>query len=67
MRQAMAAASEKIPFTIRKAFFVSEKPVIFGNYNRVSSNEFPTGSSLITYAEPGEAGRFEQFIVMPLD
>lgn len=52
MRQAMAAASEKIPLNIRKAFFVSEKPVIFGNYSRVSSNEFPTGSSLITYAEP---------------
>lgn len=52
MRQAMAAASAKIPFNVRKAFFVSEKPVIFGNYNRVASNEFPTGSSLITYAEP---------------
>ena len=52
MRLSMAAASEKIPFNIRKAFFVSEKPIIFGNYNRVSSNEFPVGSSLITYAEP---------------
>jgi len=52
LRQSMAKASEKIPFDIRKAFFVSEKPVIFGNYARVASNEFPVGSSLITYAEP---------------
>ena len=52
LRQSLAQASQKIPFNIRKAFFVSEKPVIFGNYNRVKSNEFPVGSSLITYAEP---------------
>jgi len=52
LRQSLAQASEKIPFNIRKAFFVSEKPVIFGNYARVTSNEFPVGSSLITYAEP---------------
>lgn len=52
LRQSLAQASEKIPFNIRKAFFVTEKPVIFGNYNRVKSNEFPVGSSLITYAEP---------------
>lgn len=52
MRQSMSTASEEIPFNIRKAFFVTEKPVIFGNYSRVSSNEFPVGSSLITYAEP---------------
>lgn len=52
MRASMAKASEKIPFNIRKAFFVTEKPLIFGNYSRVASNEFPVGSSLITYAEP---------------
>jgi len=52
MRQSMSEASQKIPFDIRKAFFVTEKPVIFGNYSRVKSNEFPVGSSLITYAEP---------------
>lgn len=52
MRQSLAAASDSIPLDIRKAFFVSEKPVIFGSYKRVSVNEFPTGSSLITYAEP---------------
>jgi hypothetical protein len=52
MRQALAEASEKIPLDIRKAFFVSEKPVIFGNYARVKTNDFPVGSSLITYAEP---------------
>jgi hypothetical protein len=52
MRQSLGAASEKLPFNIRKAFFVTEKPVNFGNYNRVGSNEFPVGSSLITYAEP---------------
>lgn len=52
MRQSLAAASDSIPFDIRKAFFVSEKPVIFGSYKRVASNEFPKGSSLITYAEP---------------
>lgn len=52
MRQSLAAVSNSIPFDIRKAFFVSEKPLIFGSYKRVASNEFPTGSSLITYAEP---------------
>lgn len=52
MRQSMKEAAEKIPFDIRKAFFVTEKPVIFGKYSRVKSNEFPVGSSLITYAEP---------------
>lgn len=52
IRQSLNEASEKIPFNIRKAFFVTEKPVIFGNYSRVGSNEFPVGSSLITYAEP---------------
>jgi hypothetical protein len=52
IRQSMIQASEKIPFNIRKAFFVSEKPIIFGNYSRVANNEFPVGSSLITYAEP---------------
>lgn len=52
LRQTMSVATGKIPFDIRKAFFVSEKPVIFGNYSRVKTNEFPVGSSLITYAEP---------------
>ena len=52
MRQSLAAASNSIPFDIRKAFFVSEKPLMFGSYERVASNEFPAGSSLITYAEP---------------
>lgn len=52
MRQSLAAISDTIPFDIRKAFFVSEKPVIFGSYKRVASNEFAKGSSLITYAEP---------------
>jgi hypothetical protein len=52
MRQSLAAVSNRIPFDIRKAFFVSEKPLIFGSYKRVASNEFPKGSSLITYAEP---------------
>jgi hypothetical protein len=52
MRQSMSEASAKIPLDIRKAFFVTEKPVIFGNYSRVKNNEFPVGSSLITYAEP---------------
>ncbi|HHZ10751.1 MAG TPA: hypothetical protein GX405_18430, partial [Rhizobiales bacterium] len=52
MRQSLAAAADDIPFDIRKAFFVAEKPVMFGSYERVASNEFPTGSSLITYAEP---------------
>jgi hypothetical protein len=52
MRQSMAAVSDAIPFDIRKAFFVSEKPLIFGSYKRVANNEFPKGSSLITYAEP---------------
>jgi hypothetical protein len=52
MRQSLTAASDTIPFDIRKAFFVSSKPVMFGSYDRVASNEFPKGSSLITYAEP---------------
>jgi hypothetical protein len=52
IRQSLAAVSDTIPFDIRKAFFVSEKPLIFGSYKRVTSNEFPKGSSLITYAEP---------------
>jgi hypothetical protein len=52
MRQIMASTSQKIPLNIRKAFFVTEKPVIFGNYSRVKDNEFAVGSSLITYAEP---------------
>jgi len=52
IRQSLGEASEKIPFDIRKAFFVTEKPILFGNYSRVKSNEFPVGSSLITYAEP---------------
>lgn len=52
MRQSMNEASQQIPFNIRKAFFVTEKPVLFGNYSRVKNNEFPVGSSLITYAEP---------------
>jgi hypothetical protein len=52
MRQSMNEASAEIPFNIRKAFFVAEKPLLFGNYARVKSNEFPVGSSLITYAEP---------------
>jgi hypothetical protein len=52
MRQSMNEASAEIPFNIRKAFFVTEKPLLFGNYSRVKSNEFPVGSSLITYAEP---------------
>lgn len=52
MRQSLVATTATIPFNVRKAFFVSEKPVMFGSYDRVASNEFPTGSSLITYAEP---------------
>jgi hypothetical protein len=52
VRAALAEATAKIPFDIRKAFFVSEKPIVFGNYSRVGSNDFPVGSSLITYAEP---------------
>ena len=52
LRQAMAKGSDSIPLDIRKAFFVSEKPVIFGGYDRVSTNEFAVGSQLITYAEP---------------
>lgn len=52
MRLSMGQAAEQIPFDIRKAFFVTEKPVLFGNYSRAKSNEFPVGSSLITYAEP---------------
>jgi hypothetical protein len=52
MRQSLATASDSIPFDVRKAFFVSEKPLMFGSYERVADNEFPTGSSLITYAEP---------------
>lgn len=52
MRLSLNEASEKTPLNIRKAFFVSEKPVNFGNYSRVGSNEFPVGSSLVTYAEP---------------
>lgn len=52
IRQSLAAVSDSIAFDIRKAFFVSAKPVMFGSYDRVANNEFPTGSSLITYAEP---------------
>lgn len=52
MRQSLAAISDSIPFDIRKAFFVSAKPIMFGSYDRVANNEFPAGSSLITYAEP---------------
>jgi hypothetical protein len=52
MRRALATASDQIPLDIRKAFFVSEKPVMFGSYKRVATNEFPKGSSVITYAEP---------------
>lgn len=52
MRASLNEAAEKTPFNIRKAFFVSEKPLNFGNYSRAGSNEFPVGSSLITYAEP---------------
>lgn len=52
MRQSLAAVSDSIPFDIRKAFFVSAKPLMFGSYDRVASNEFPRGTSLITYAEP---------------
>ena len=52
MRQSLTVTSDTIPFDIRKAFFVATKPVMFGSYDRVGSNEFPKGSSLITYAEP---------------
>ncbi|MGV3552781.1 hypothetical protein [Rhizobium sp.] len=52
MRQSLAAVSDSIPFNVRKAFFVSTKPVMFGSYDRVANNEFAAGSSLVTYAEP---------------
>lgn len=52
MRSAMAAAQAKIPFDIRKAFFVTEKPLMFGAYKRVKTNEFPVGATLISYVEP---------------
>ena len=52
LRDALRAASDKIPFTIRRAFFVTEKPLTFGSYKRVENNEFPTGTSLTTYVEP---------------
>ncbi|MDH6268788.1 hypothetical protein M2360_004206 [Rhizobium sp. SG_E_25_P2] len=52
MRAALAAAQAKIPFDIRKAFFVSEKPLMFGAYQRVKANEFPVGATLISYVEP---------------
>lgn len=52
MRLSLTKTSDTIPFDIRKAFFVTTKPVMFGSYDRVASNEFPKGSSLITYAEP---------------
>jgi hypothetical protein len=52
LRSSLAKASEKIPFDIRRALFVTAKPVVFGNYDRVKENEFPVGSSLITYVEP---------------
>ncbi|MDO6965731.1 hypothetical protein [Rhizobium alvei] len=52
LRSSLSKASEKIPFDIRRAFFVTAKPVVFGNYDRVKENQFPVGSSLITYVEP---------------
>jgi hypothetical protein len=52
MRLALEKTQEEIPFNIRKAFFVSEKPVMFGAYKRVKDNTFPVGASLITYVEP---------------
>jgi hypothetical protein len=52
LREALAAINARVPLGIRKAFFVTEKPLIYGNYSRVKSNEFPVGSSLITYVEP---------------
>jgi hypothetical protein len=52
MRESLATISKSIPFDVRKAFFVNSKPVMFGSYDRVASNEFPKGSSLVTYAEP---------------
>lgn len=37
---------------VRKALFVTEKPLAFGAYSGAASNQFPVGSTLISYTEP---------------
>ncbi len=52
MRAAAADYAANMPLTIRRAAFVTEKPVAYGSFRGAPSNTFAKGSTLITYTEP---------------
>jgi hypothetical protein len=45
-------AWEKMPLTVRRVIFVTEKPKMLGAYSERPSNVFKTGEKLLTYIEP---------------
>jgi hypothetical protein len=52
MRKATSELGSSMKLGIRRAMFVSERPVAFGAVKGAASNIFPVGSTLITYTEP---------------
>jgi len=49
---ALDAAWEKTPLTVRKAFFITERPSAFGGYTQRSSDVFKLGEPMLAYFEP---------------
>lgn len=52
LRAETANLASTMPFAIKRAMFVAEKPIAYGSYKGAASNTFPVGSTLITYTEP---------------
>jgi len=50
--EADAVLWAKAPLTFRKALWVAEAPVGFGDYNPRESNVFTSGAEMIAYVEP---------------
>ena len=46
------AAWDRLPLTVRKAVFVSQKTGMYGSYNERGNSTFKSGESLLTYIEP---------------
>jgi hypothetical protein len=51
-QQAVLAAWDGTPLTLRRAIFVARKPELYGDYDERKSNAFKPGEPLITYLEP---------------
>jgi hypothetical protein len=51
-QQAVVAAWEKTPLSVRRILFVSEKAPLYGAYTERKTNKFLAGEPILTYMEP---------------